>query len=85
MKTWLCTGNKKDAKCLYAKITIEDEVRPLYASGSQTHRVKCLTVYCYKRKAYVDKYVISCPFFANATLESFSPYPLHLKELEGKK
>ena len=85
MKNWLCIGDKKNAKCLYAKVTIEEEIRPLYANSSQTHRVKCLTIYCYKRNAYVNQYVTSCPFFANATFESFSPYPLHLRELGEKK
>jgi hypothetical protein len=36
MKKWLCLGNKTNAKCVYAHLSIDEEIRPIIAENSLT-------------------------------------------------
>jgi hypothetical protein len=64
----LCTGNKKNAKCLNAKLEIATENRPIWAGSSATHKVTCLTIFCIIKQRIQIKYVVECPHYANQTL-----------------
>ena len=68
LKSNLCTGNRKNPKCLNAKLEVVDENSPIWAGSRSTHKVTCLSIFCIIKQRYQIKYVVECPHYANKTL-----------------
>lgn len=68
---WLCVGDKKTEKCVYARVEIIEEDRPISAMSSFTVKTQVLTVFCEKKLRPVLKYTTKCPYYVNTTLEDY--------------
>lgn len=67
MKKWLCV----DCGCVFAKVAVLTEKRPISASSQRTQLISMLSVFCEKKHSFVRKHVSNCGEFQNMSMEEF--------------
>lgn len=75
MKKWLCTE-----KCIYAKQTIVETNRPLWAMSLRAYKVKSLAIHCSKQDKGIHKFITQCEDYQNTNLFTLPKKPQYLEK-----
>jgi hypothetical protein len=67
MAKWICF----DGKCIYARVSYVETLKPKYASALYTQLKTEMVVYCVKKHKVIKKVLKDCRDFQNMTLTRY--------------